>query len=231
VKDAAETARRGHLTLFGITPDAPLTGYGYIRAGAPLSPDEPARQVAAFVEKPDLATAKRYLESGDYLWNSGIFLMRADVLLEEMRRFEPELLEAATAALYRATRDADFLRLEPEAFARCRSVSIDYAVMERTEKAAVVPARFAWTDVGCWSALWAVAERDESMTATVGEVLTWSTRHSYVRSEGPLVATLGVDNLVVVATEDAVLVAHKDHDQDIRKIVEHLSRGDDPKRI
>ncbi len=231
VGQAAETARRGHLTLFGIEPDAPATGYGYIRADAPLAPGETARGVAAFVEKPDKETAQAYLESGDYLWNSGIFLMPAALLLAEMRRYEPDLLEAAEEALERATRDTDFLRLEPEAFARCRSVSIDYAIMERTDKAAVIPAHFAWTDIGCWSALWEIAERDEAMTAAVGEVLTWSTRGSYVRSEGPLVATLGVEDLVVVATHDAVLVAHKDHDQDIRKIVEHLSRGDDPKRI
>lgn len=230
VREAAETAARGHLTLFGIRPDAPATGYGYIRAGAPLAPGGPAQRVAAFVEKPDLETAQRYLESGEYLWNSGILLMPVEQLIAELKTYEPDLLQAAAEALERGTHDADFVRLDPEAFARCRSISFDYAVMERTNKAAVVPAGFGWTDVGSWSALWSIAERDEAETAAVGDVLTWATRDSYVRSEGPLVATLGVEELIVVATHDAVLVVHKDRDQDIREIVEHLSNGD-PKRV
>lgn len=222
VRAAAKTARDGYLTLFGIKPDSPATGYGYIRGGARLRPDAPARAVAAFVEKPDRETAVAYMESGEYLWNSGIFLLPAAAFLAELKAFEPDLLSAAAEALQRATRDRGALRLDPEAFARCRSVAIDYAVMERTEKAAVIPADFSWTDVGSWSALWSIADRDEAENATVGDVLTWATRSSYVRSDGPLVATLGVEDLVVVATKDAVLVARKDHDQDVRKIVDFL---------
>jgi mannose-1-phosphate guanylyltransferase/mannose-6-phosphate isomerase len=229
VVGAADVARAGHLVLFGIEADRPATGYGYIRTGAPLA-GEGAKQVSAFIEKPDQETAQAYVESGDYLWNSGIFLMPVALLLAELERYEPDLLHAAKEALENATRDADFMRLAPEAFARCRSISIDHAVMERTSNAAVVPAAFNWTDVGSWSALWSMAERDATETAAIGGVMTWATRNSYVRSEGPLVATLGVDDLIVVATKDAVLVARKDHDQDIRKIVERL-RLDNPKRI
>jgi mannose-1-phosphate guanylyltransferase/mannose-1-phosphate guanylyltransferase/mannose-6-phosphate isomerase len=224
VREAADIARNGHLVLFGVKPDRAATGYGYIRVGAPLDASGPARQVAGFVEKPDEATAEAYLASGDYLWNSGIFLMPVEELLTELRAFEPDLLAAAGEALEHATLDADCLVLEPQAFQRCRSVSIDYAIMERTGKAAVVAAEFNWTDVGSWSALWSIAERDETGNAAIGDVLTWATHESYIRSEGPLVATLGVDNLIVVATKDAVLVARRGDDQEIRKIVEHLLR-------
>ena len=224
VRAAAGAARAGHLTLFGIKPTDPATGYGYIRAGAPLTPDAPARRVAAFAEKPDAATAEAFLASGDYLWNSGIFLMPVATLLAELNAFEPDLLAAATEALDRAERDQDFLRLDAEAFARCRSVSIDYAIMERTARAVVVPADFGWADVGSWSALWTLSERDEDGNAVIGDVVTRASTGCYVRSEGPLVATLGVEDLVVVATRDTVLVAHKAHDQAIRELVERLRR-------
>ena len=230
VREAADIAREGCLTLFGMKPDRPATGYGYIRLGTRLSGGGPARRVAAFVEKPDQATAEAYVASGDYLWNSGMFLLPVGQLVSELRRLEPELLEAAGEALERAARDKDFLRLEPEAFARCRAVSIDHAVMERTDKAAVVPAEFKWMDVGSWAALWSMAERDDAGNAVSGEVLTWASRDSYIRSEGPLIATLGVEDLIVVATKDAVLVARKDRDQDVRKIVERL-RLDRPKSV
>ena len=230
VRTAAEAARAGHLTLFGIEPTEPATGYGYIRAGEPLAAGAPARRVAEFVEKPDAATAEAYLESGDYLWNSGIFLMPVETLMAELRSLEPDLLAAATEALERAERDRDFVRLDAEAFARCRSVPIDTALMERTRKAAVVPAAFGWSDVGSWSALWSIAERDAAGNATSGDVLAFDTRGCYIRSEGSLVATLGVDDLVVVATADAVLVTRRDRDQDIRWIVDRL-RVDDLGRV
>lgn len=224
VAAAAPIARAGAITLFGIRPDSPATGYGYIRTGAPLPGFAAGRAVAAFVEKPDRATAEGYLASGDYLWNSGIFLAPADLLLAELRRFEPGLVEAVTAAVDMAAVDADFLRLDPDSFASAKSISFDYAVMERTDKAAIVPASFAWTDIGAWSALWAIAERDESGNALIGDALAVGTRGSYVRSEGPMVAALGLTDMIVVATDDAVLVAHKDHDQDIRSIVDALAR-------
>lgn len=229
VRNAAVTARNGYLTLFGIAPSHAATGYGYIRAGESLGAG-PGRHVAAFVEKPDQETADVYLADGNYLWNSGIFLMPAGVLLAELEAFEPDLVAASGEALERAERDADFVRLDGAAFERCRSISIDRAVMERTQKAAIVPASFDWADVGSWSALWALAERDEAGNATTGEVFTWATRTSYIRSDGPLIATLGVDDLIVVATDDAVLVARKGNDQNIREIVERL-KLEKPERI
>lgn len=228
VRRGVEAAASGHLTLFGIGPDRPATGYGYIHRGDPLSPGSEASRVAAFVEKPDRATAEAYVGSGDYLWNSGIFLMPVAALLAEFRSYEPDLLGAAEEAVARASRDKGFLQLDATAFGRCRSISIDHAIMERTEKAAVVNARFDWSDVGSWMALWSLADRDAAGNAVFGDVLTLSTQNSYVRSDAPLVATIGVRDLIVVATKDAVLVAHKDSDQDIREIVERLRRGGSP---
>jgi mannose-1-phosphate guanylyltransferase/mannose-6-phosphate isomerase len=219
-------AQQGGIVLFGMRPTSPATGYGYIRPGdaPPGSEDGPVRKVAAFVEKPDRPTAERYLTDG-YLWNSGIFLLRADVLIAEMKRFEPDIIAAAREALERAVYDSDFLRLDAEALARSPSLSLDHAVMERTSRAVVLPADFGWTDVGSWSTLWEMGPRDEGDNALVGHVLAERTTGSYIRSEGPLVATLGVEDLIVVATADAVLVARKDHDQESRKIVERLRAG------
>lgn len=225
VREAAEAARGGHLSLFGITPDRPATGYGYIRVGEALAGAGQARRVAAFVEKPDLATAESYLRGGEHLWNSGIFLLPAATFIEELSRYEPDLMGHARDALDRASRDEDFVRLDAGAFGRCRSISIDYAVMERTDRLAVLAAEFDWTDVGSWSTVAELAERDQSGNSIVGEVFAEATRNCYIRSDGPLVATVGVDDLVVVATPDAVLVAHKDRDQDVKRIVDRLRDG------
>ena len=225
VREAAVAAREGFLLLFGVKPDHPATGYGYIRVGAPLAAEGRARSVDAFVEKPDRSTAEQYLASGNYLWNSGIFLLPASAILAELSSREPELVANAAEALKRASRDEDFLRLDQPAFDRCRSISIDYAVIERAERLAVIPVDFGWTDIGSWSALAEIAGRDEAGNTIVGEVLTEATRNSYVRSDGPLVATVGVEDLVIVATPDAVLVAHKEHDQDIKRIVDRLREG------
>jgi mannose-1-phosphate guanylyltransferase/mannose-1-phosphate guanylyltransferase/mannose-6-phosphate isomerase len=218
------------LVLFGMKPHAPATGYGYIHAGEALPGDERVKRVAGFVEKPDRPTAERYLASGEYFWNSGIFLMSAKSLLGELARHEPQILAHAREALGHSWRDGEFLHLGAAAFEGCPSLSIDYAVMERTQRAAVVPADFGWTDVGSWSTLWEMAERDASGNMLLGDVLTERTRNSYIRSEGPLIATIGVEDLIVVATDDAVLIAHKSHDQEIKKIVERL-RARDPGRI
>jgi mannose-1-phosphate guanylyltransferase/mannose-1-phosphate guanylyltransferase/mannose-6-phosphate isomerase len=225
VRIAAETASSGFLSLFGITPDRPATGYGYIHAGEPIAAAAGARHVAAFVEKPDRATAEGYLRGGDYLWNSGIFLLPATVFLAELSRFEPELLANARKALQRALHDEDFIRLDQEAFGRCRSIAVDLAVMERSDRMAVIPVDCGWTDVGSWSTLADMAERDAPGNTIAGEVLIEATRTSYIRTSGPLVATVGVEDLIVVATPDAVLVAHKDHDQDIKRIVDRLRDG------
>jgi mannose-1-phosphate guanylyltransferase/mannose-1-phosphate guanylyltransferase/mannose-6-phosphate isomerase len=219
---AVAAARAGALVTFGITPTAPETGYGYIRAGAALAGIPGAFQVAQFVEKPDRATAQRYLDDGGYGWNSGMFLFRADVLLAEMARLEPVLLAACREAVRQAGRDLDFLRLEEAAFLSSPARSIDHAVMEHTDKAAVVPAAMGWSDVGSWQSLWEITDRTPDGNVVLGEVVVEGARGSYLRSEGPLVAAVGVEHLVVVATRDAVLVSHRDSAQDVKKIVDRL---------
>jgi len=220
VAAGASAAREGELVLFGVQPDSPATGYGYIRAGEALQGE--VRRVDAFVEKPDLATAEAYLADGRYVWNSGIFLLPVRGLLAELEAHAPKVLAAARGAHAAAKRDMDFLRLDAEAFGQSPSISIDYAVMERTERAAVVPATFAWSDVGAWGALWELAEQDADGNVEIGDTLAEDTRGSYLRSEGPLIATVGVDDLIVVATPDAVLVARRDRDQGVKNVVERL---------
>lgn len=217
-------AQDGYLITFGITPDRPETGYGYIQAGTPLS--DGAHAVARFVEKPDRATAEGYLADGDHYWNSGMFLLRASRYLEELERLRPEMLHACRAALESARHDLDFLRLDPDAFAACPADSIDYAVMEKTTAAAMLPLDIGWNDVGAWSALWDVDTRDASGNVTRGDVLCHDTRNSYVHAQHRLVATVGVDDLVVVETSDAVLVARRDKVQEVKAIVERLHRDE-----
>ncbi len=220
VAAGAALAEEGHLVTFGIVPDAPETGYGYIRAGSTLS--NGGHAVAAFVEKPDAETAQSYLDDGGYFWNSGIFLFRADRLMAEMEALAPDILRHADAAVSGGVRDLDFLRLDREAFSACPSNSIDYAVMEHTGHAAVVPAEFGWSDVGSWTALWAIGDKDEHGNVTTGDVVTLDTSNSFVRAESRLVATLGVDDLMVVETGDAVLVMRKDRAQDVKALVARL---------
>src|SRR5690606_27969208 len=216
------TADSGALVTFGIVPTAPETGYGYIRAG-----DKLAEQVLAlreFVEKPDLATAQRYLDSGDYLWNSGMFLFRADSYLAELETHHAGMLAAARESLLKARQDLDFTRLDAAAFGACPSDSIDYAVMEHTRNGAVVPLDCGWSDVGSWSSLWEVEGKDDSGNAASGDVLLHDTHNTYVRAESRLVATVGVDDLIVVETSDAVLVADKSRVQDVKHIVTALKK-------
>jgi len=220
VQAGVPAAEAGDLVLFGIQPDSPATGYGYIRAGAALQ--GAARRVEAFVEKPDAQTAEAYLADGRYSWNSGIFLLPAKALIAELEAHEPAVLAAVRQALAAARRDMDFLRLDPDAFAKSPSISIDYAVMERTARAAVVPSSFLWSDVGAWSALWRLGEKDDNDNVEIGDTLAEDTRGSYLRSEGPLVATVGVADLIVIATPDAVLVASRHKDQDVKKLLERL---------
>jgi mannose-1-phosphate guanylyltransferase/mannose-1-phosphate guanylyltransferase/mannose-6-phosphate isomerase len=220
VRRALPAAVAGRIVLFGITPDSPATGYGYIRMGEADAGG--ARSVAAFVEKPDRATAEAYVQGGKHLWNSGMALARADTLIERFASLEPELLSFARTALEEAARDSNFVQLDQHAYERCRAVSLDYAVLERSEGIAVVPAAFGWRDVGSFASLWEAAERDADGNVEIGNVVTEATKNSYVRSDGPIVATVGVDGLIVVATKDAVLVAPRERDQEIRKIVERL---------
>jgi len=222
---ATKAAEAGALVTFGIQPAAPETGYGYIKAAAPMADAPGALAIERFVEKPDAATAQTYVASGDYFWNSGLFLFRAQVFLDELARLQPRMLEACRDSLAHAHRDMDFIRLGEPAFVACPSDSIDYAVMEHAQKAAVVPVDMGWNDVGSWQSLWDIAQRDGGGNAITGDVVTEKARNSYIRSEGPLVAAVGVEDLIVVATKDAVLVSHKGASQDVKKIVEQLDQA------
>ena len=222
VQAAEPAARAGKLITFGIVPTGPETGYGYIRAGEPVAGEQGVRTVAQFVEKPDAATAEGYVESGDYVWNSGMFLFRASVYLGELERHQPAMLAACRAALAGARRDDDFVRLDKAAFEVCPADSIDYAVMEKTADAAVLAIDVGWNDVGSWSALWQVAEQDSDGNAHHGDVVAKNCRNTLAWGDGRLVALLGLEDVVVVDTADAVLVAHKDHVQDVKTIVSEL---------
>lgn len=220
IESARSSAEAGSLVTFGIVPGAPETGYGYIRAVA--GSEGAVRPVAEFVEKPSRERAERYVASGDYFWNSGMFLFKPEVYLAELEASSPEMLAACRKALENARRDLDFLRLDPEAFAACPSDSIDYAVMEKTSNAVVVPMQAGWNDVGAWSALWGVHERDAEGNVKRGDVLAHEVRDSYIHSTSRLVTAIGLDGHVVVETADAVLVASKDRVQEVKTIVERL---------
>jgi mannose-1-phosphate guanylyltransferase/mannose-6-phosphate isomerase len=220
-RDAAAAARDGRIVTFGITPDRPAVNYGYIRPGRPLDGGT-AFEVDAFVEKPDPAKAARYMAE-KYLWNSGNFLFRADVMLSEIKQFEPAMADAAQAAVAARTRDLDFLRLAVEPFARAPKKSIDYAVMERTTRAAVVYADLGWTDLGSWSAVWDVLDHDAAGNATTGPVTVLDSRNILVHSDDAVLTTvIGIDDIVVVTTVDAVLVVARDKAEDVKTLVERL---------
>ncbi len=216
-----EAAEQGWLVTFGIRPDHPETGYGYIRVGEQVSGD--AMRVAAFVEKPDLARAQQYLADGAHLWNSGMFLFRADRYVEELAAHAPAILAACERALVATTPDLDFVRVDAEAFKQSPSDSIDYAVMEKTDRAAVVPVDCGWSDVGSWSSLWEIGERDGNGNALRGDVIALDARDCLVDAASErLVAVLGVQDLVVVDTPDTTLVMHKDRAQDVKAMVDQL---------
>jgi mannose-1-phosphate guanylyltransferase / mannose-6-phosphate isomerase len=219
-------AEAGHIVTFGIKPSEPKTSYGYILPGEAIGKDG-VHKVARFVEKPDAATAAQYVRDG-YLWNSGNFLFRADVLLSELARFEPEMTEAINAAVDKAASDLGFLRLEPEAFARAPQKSIDYAVMEKTERAAVVSGDFRWSDIGSWDALFDITPRDAQGNVTQGQVVTMDARDCVVHSEDRLTTLVGVKDLVVVSTSDAVMVVPRARSQEVRELVAKLKAGQRP---
>lgn len=220
VKEAEELALQDKLVTFGIVPTQPETGYGYIQRGSALP--EQGYQVARFVEKPDSATAQGYLDSGDYYWNSGMFMFKASVYLQALQEFRPDILDACKHAFEAGSQDLDFVRVDAAAFADCPDDSIDYAVMEKTRDAAVIPLDAGWSDIGSWSALWEIGTKDEQGNVCKGDVLNIGSSNSLVYAESKLVATVGVNNLVVVETKDAVLVAHKDRVQDVKKVVEAI---------
>ncbi|AKC86797.1 mannose-1-phosphate guanylyltransferase/mannose-6-phosphate isomerase [Pseudoxanthomonas suwonensis] len=224
VSQAATAAEAGRLVTFGIVPTGPETGYGYIKATA----GEVVRDVERFVEKPDAATAEGYVASGEYFWNSGMFLFRASRYLAELERHAPAMLTACRAAFAAARRDEDFVRLDKAAFAACPADSIDYAVMEKTADAAVLPIAVGWNDVGSWSALWEVAEQDGNGNAHHGDVVALDCRDTLAWGDRRLVAMIGLQDVVVVDTDDSVLVAHKDHVQDVKTVVARLKAAGRP---
>jgi mannose-1-phosphate guanylyltransferase/mannose-6-phosphate isomerase len=222
VRKAGEIAATGRLVLFGIRPSEPNTGYGYIQRGKPLAGFDGAYAVAGFTEKPSRGTAEEYIAAGSYDWNSGIFVLGARTFLAELERLEPAILEAAKGAVAGAQDDLGFLRLDGRSFERAPSISIDYAVMERTSLAAVVPVDVGWSDVGSWSSLWELSGQDKDGNAVHGAAVLEATTGCYVLSERSLVATMGVRDLVIVDTPDALLVADRTRAQDVGKLVARL---------
>ena len=219
-------AEAGHIVTFGIKPSEPKTSYGYILPGDTIDGTE-VHHVKRFVEKPDAATARKYVSEG-YLWNSGNFLFRADVLLAELAKLEPEMAEAIEAAVKNASDDLGFLRLEPQAFARAPQKSIDYAVMEKTDRAAVVAGDFRWSDIGSWDALFDITQRDAQGNVAQGEVVVIDAHNCIVHSDGKLTALVGVEDLVVVSTSDAVMVVPRARAQEVRELAARLKASNRP---
>ena len=223
IQTALPLAQDGKLVTFGIVPTHAETGYGYIEQGIDVGIG--GFKVSRFVEKPDLVTAQEYLANGSYFWNSGMFMFRASRYLEELETYRPDILAACRAALAGGSQDMHFTRVDEAAFAACPDDSVDYAVMEKTTDAVMVPLDAGWSDIGSWTALWDVSDKDPQGNVFKGDVLNQQSRNTYVHADSRLVATVGLDDLVIVETKDAVLVAHKNHVQDVKKIVEQLKNG------
>ena len=219
VMKAAPLADSGKLVTFGIYATEAHTGYGYIKKGAETGT---GFVVEKFVEKPSSELAQEYLESGNYFWNSGMFLFRASRYLDELAEFRPDIFEACKASIAGVETDLDFLRISENEFITCPSESIDYAVMEKTADAVVVPMDAGWSDIGSWSSLWDISDKDKNGNVSHGDVLLYDTNNSFIRTDGKLVASVGVDDLVIVSTKDAIMVAHKNHVQDAKIIVQKL---------
>ena len=222
VHKAAAAAMQGHLVTFGIHADRPETGYGYIQAGRALHDCPGCHRITAFLEKPDLPTAQKYIASRGYYWNSGMFLFKARVYLDEIKRLCPQMYDLCEEALKDGSGDHDFVRLHSESFRRCPSDSIDYVLMEKTDLGAVIPVDMGWSDVGSWSALWDINEKSAGENVLRGDVYTEDTANTYISAESRFVAAVGVDDLVIIETVDAVLVASKDKAQNVKQVVEHL---------
>lgn len=224
-KAAVETARsaaeQGKLVTFGIVPDSPETGYGYINKGDTFQPG--VYDVARFVEKPDLATAREYVQSKAYFWNSGMFLFKASSFLSELEKYHPDMLSVIQKACRNSYQDLDFVRLDRELFEQCPADSIDYAVMERSDEVVVVPMDANWNDIGSWSAIWDVSSKNHNGNTVIGDVIDHDSKNCYFHSSHKLIATIGLDNVVAVETADAVLIANKDRVQDVKAIVDQLN--------
>ena len=229
VSKAAEGVKKGHLALFGVIPSAPETGYGYIRRGAELFTD--LYRVDEFVEKPDYETACQYLANGDYLWNSGMFMFSAKDYLEALQAHSKGIYDSCHEAYQTLVREQEFARLSEEAFSKCPSNSIDYAVMECTAAAVVVPLDAGWNDVGSWASLWTIGNKDEHGNVLRGDVLAEDTRNTYVHAEHRLVSTLGVDDLVIVDTPDALLVSTREKVERVKQVVARLKEKDRPQYV
>jgi len=221
VSDAIPLAESGKLVTFGVVAHEPNTGYGYIKRGTPCGVGFTVDQ---FVEKPSLEVAIEYLESGDYFWNSGMFLFKASRYLEEVKKHRPGIYDAVRLSMEDVAQDNDFLRVNKPAFDACPSESIDYAVMEKTKHAVVVPMDAGWSDIGSWSSLWDISKKDLNGNSIHGDVILRETNNSYVRTDGKLVVGIGLDDLVIVSTKDVLVVAHKDSDQDVKKVAEQLKQ-------
>jgi mannose-1-phosphate guanylyltransferase len=217
--NAISLAEAGKLVTFGIVAHEPNTGYGYIKKG---KSQDLGFVVDAFVEKPSIEVAKEYLESGDYFWNSGMFLFKARRYLEELKKHRPDIYEACQLSMEGASEDNDFLRVNEAVFSACPSDSIDYAVMEKTGDAVVVPMDAGWSDIGSWSSLWDISEKDVKGNAIYGDVMIHESNNSYIRTDGKLVAAIGVDDLVILSTKDVLVVAHKDSVQDVKAVAQKL---------
>ncbi|MFP1860680.1 mannose-1-phosphate guanylyltransferase/mannose-6-phosphate isomerase [Lonsdalea quercina] len=223
VENAIPHAKDGSLVTFGIIPTGPETGYGYIHRGEQLSGAENAPfRVQRFVEKPDLETAEAYLHCGEYYWNSGMFMFRAKRYLQELEKFRPDILEVCQSAISSIDKQSDFIKINKECFMNCADESVDYAVMEKTDDAVVIPLDAGWSDVGSWSALWEVNEKDEQGNSLQGDTFLHNTQDCYINTDDQLVAAIGLNNLVIVNTKDAVLVANKNEVQDVKRVVEFL---------
>ncbi|ALM90979.1 mannose-1-phosphate guanylyltransferase/mannose-6-phosphate isomerase [Alteromonas stellipolaris] len=225
INQAEKLAETGKLVTFGIVPTIPHTGFGYIKSGSSL---ELGFEVESFVEKPELSIAKEYISSGNYYWNSGMFMFKASRYLEELEKYSPEILEVCKQAIESETPDLDFIRVDKDIFSNCKDDSIDYAVMEKTTSAAMVPLDAGWSDVGSWTSLWETAKKDENGNATIGDTILENTTNSYVNSEQRLVAVIGLDDVIVVETKDAVMVAHKNDAQSIKNVVSKLKSDKRP---
>lgn len=224
VAEAQPFAAKDSLVIFGIIPTRAETGYGYIHCGARWGDHSSISCVKNFIEKPDLATAQNYIDSKEYFWNSGMFMFRAKRYLEELEKFHPEILAACTRALKNIKRDKNFIKINQEAFTCCPDESIDYAVMEKTQDSIMIPLDAGWSDVGSWSALWELSEKDAANNSLVGDAFLYNSHNCYINTDEKFVAAVGVDNLVIVNTKDAVLVIDKSKAQDVTKVVEHLKK-------
>ncbi|WP_145497867.1 mannose-1-phosphate guanylyltransferase/mannose-6-phosphate isomerase, partial [Yersinia bercovieri] len=225
IKKAIPSANEGRLVTFGIVPTGAVTGYGYIHRGKTLTDKNQLFEIKRFVEKPDLATAEAYVASGEYYWNSGMFMFRAKQYLQELGKFRPDILDVCQQAMDTSCSDNDFITIDKKIFETCPSESIDYAVMEKTAEAIVVPLDAGWSDVGSWSALWEVSHKDALGNAISGDSFLSDTKNCYINTDEKLIAVIGVENLVIVNTKDAVLVVDKSKVQDVKKIVEYLKNN------